>query len=236
MRGGDARRAPSRAPRAAPSRRARPPRARPADARGRTSSLCSAWRSFGLPCPESSRAWSRAARTRTCSTSASALVSSRRRSLDRGLRTSTSAVCRSVTWRVELGEPRELRAACASCGRSGPGGCRAPGRRAVGAGPLRGQSSRVSFRSRCGGAVGSGLATRPVHGSVRTVLTRVSTVVPAAASVRSQGGGRVREPRPLGGEVGDVDEVGRLARRAARSNSARSRSSDAGWWRRSAVT
>src|SRR6478735_140589 len=79
------------------------------------------------------------------------------------------------------------------------------------------------------GAAGSGLATRPVHGSVRSVLTRVSTVVPAAATSCSSA-------RAAWASQGHSDAKCATSTRygvGARSNSARSRSSEAGWWRRS---
>ena len=73
--------------------------------------------------------------------------------------------------RLAARRSRRARAACGGGARAGRGGCRAPGRRAAGTG----RWGRVQW-----GLLE--LGTWDVHGSVRAVLTRVSTVLARSAS------------------------------------------------------
>ncbi len=172
-----------------------------------SSSATSACASFAPTCPESRRDWSRAARVRTCSTSPSALVSSRRRSLT-AVRDSTSLPRRSSSWAsssaMRACSGRFLRW-CASCW-------------------ARVSSSWTSSRRSwsAGGAVATGGSFRgprtgPACGSVGTGAgRRAAGVSPArcrgAVRRRLRVGGCGREPRRP--RVGDERADPRLHGRA----------------------
>ena len=188
-----------------------------------TSSLCSACRSFGLPCPESSRAWSRAARTRDLLDVGLGLGQLALEVADRGPAGDQRGV-QVAHLRVELDQARQLRQ-------------RPPLVRDLVQPGVELLDVEQSALVRCGGcghgcpsveasgAVGSGLATRPVHGSVLSVLTRVSTVVPAAAASCSSARAACASQGHSEAKCATSTRYGRAGSRA----SARSRSSEAGW-------
>ena len=181
-----------------------------------TSSCCSACRSFALPCPESSRARSRSARERTCWTSASDLASSRRRSLT-AVRDATSDVSTSA------------RRPSSSVSRASAGWDRAlvGELRRAGVERLDVEQPALVLQGCSGhGSVPlAGGARRAVHGSVRRVLTRVTTVVPPVPPRPQHGRQRPPRGRPRGRRLP-------AAATATRSRSARRRRGTAARTRR----
>ena len=166
------------------------------------SSCWMAWRSLAEPVPASSRAWSRAARSRTSCTSDSALATSRCTSPSSVReRTSWSSMRRALPCEVgELGELRQVAARVGDLVEPGVDGL------------------EVEQPQLAGGlgvhVIPPGSApTTKVHGSVRTVLMWVSTLVArsprAARSARSARASHDLLARP----VPRVDEV-RGCRRA----------------------